>query len=199
MRKIILVRHGQTNSNIEGTTQGHTDTSLNETGIVQAQKTGEYIRKNYDISESWSSDLTRCQMTINQITKNFTTTKLLREMSFGNWENKKFEVLKKQFPELTKLFVQGSEKFKAPKGESFQDMADRSIRFISKLNDDDNQGDYLIVTHGGFLRILIISFLNIPIKNSVNFYFDNCSITEIAYNISNNSLLTKLNDTEHLK
>ena len=115
MRKIILVRHGQTNSNIEGTTQGHTDTSLNETGIVQAQKTGEYIRKNYDIRESWSSDLTRCQMTINQITKNFTTTKLLREMSFGNWENKKFQVLKKQFPELTKMFVQGSKKFKAPK------------------------------------------------------------------------------------
>ena len=75
-------------------------------------------------------------MTINQITKNFTTTKLLREMSFGNWENKKFQVLKKQFPKLTKMFVQGSEKFKAPKGESFQDMVDRSMRFISKLNDE---------------------------------------------------------------
>ena len=49
------------------------------------------------------------------------------------------------------------------------------------------------------LRILIISFLNMPMKNSVNFYFDNCSITEIAYDLSNNSLLTKLNATEHLK
>ena len=81
MRKIILVRHGQTNSNIAGTTQGHTDTSLNETGIVQAQKTGEYIRKNYDISESWSSDLTRCQMTINQITKNLFLTILLMSLA----------------------------------------------------------------------------------------------------------------------
>jgi broad specificity phosphatase PhoE len=138
-------------------------------------------------------------MTINQITEKFTTTKLLREMSFGNWENKKFLVLKKKFPELTKKYVQGSEKFKAPQGESFQNMLDRSIRFISKLNDDDNQGDYLIVTHGGLLRTLIVSFLNMPMKNIVNFHFDNCSITEIAYKISNNSLLTKLNDTQHLK
>ena len=59
MKKIIIVRHGQTNANVEGITQGQIDSELNELGISQAKKTGKYINDNFSIDEAWVSDLSR--------------------------------------------------------------------------------------------------------------------------------------------
>ena len=85
MKKIIIVRHGQTNANVDGITQGQIDSELNELGISQAKKTGKYINDNFSIDEAWVSDLSRTKKTASFITKNFSTTELIREMSFGDW------------------------------------------------------------------------------------------------------------------
>ena len=43
MKKIIIVRHGQTNANVDGITQGQIDSQLNELGISQAKKQGNIL------------------------------------------------------------------------------------------------------------------------------------------------------------
>ena len=105
MKKIIIVRHGQTNANAEGKTQGQIDTDLNNIGLDQAKKAGQYIRANYSINEAWVSDLKRTQQTANQITKNFKTSELIREMSFGKWENHLFENIISEYPKLVKEYL----------------------------------------------------------------------------------------------
>tara|TARA_B110000438_G_scaffold4039_1_gene4071 strand:- start:1633 stop:2250 length:618 start_codon:yes stop_codon:yes gene_type:complete len=186
MKKIIIVRHGQTNSNIEGRIQGQINTPLNDAGLEQAKKTGEFIKNNFSISEAWSSDLIRTQTTAENIFKNFKTTKLIREMSYGDWENNFFEDLPKDSSEQVNEYLNASEKFKAPNGESFQNLFDRASEFIKKLN-FNNDNEVLIVSHGGFMRVLVSSLLDLPKKNLLNFQFENCSITEIL--IKNNKLI----------
>ena len=51
MNRLIIVRHGQTDANVQGKTQGQIDTDLNKNGLEQAKKTGNYIRKNYSIDD----------------------------------------------------------------------------------------------------------------------------------------------------
>ena len=43
MKRLIIVRHGQTDANVQGKTQGQIDTDLNKNGLEQAKKTGNYI------------------------------------------------------------------------------------------------------------------------------------------------------------
>tara|TARA_B110000438_G_scaffold13268_1_gene12813 strand:+ start:2026 stop:2682 length:657 start_codon:yes stop_codon:yes gene_type:complete len=181
MKKLIIVRHGQTNANLEGRTQGQIDTPLNDLGLLQAKKTGEFIKNNFSISEAWSSDLIRTQTTTKNIFKNYKTTNLIREMSFGNWENKLFEAIAKKSPELVKEYQNATDQFKAPDGESFGDLFDRAEEFTKSL-DFNNEKEILIVSHGGFMRVLITYLLNLPKKNLLNFHFENCSITEILVN-----------------
>ena len=86
---IYIIRHGQTDWNIEHRTQGQTDIALNTNGIKQAELITQKIA-NLKINNIISSDLKRAYMTAQIINKNFNkkieTDKRLREFCFGTLE-----------------------------------------------------------------------------------------------------------------
>ena len=198
MKKIIIVRHGQTNANLNGITQGQVDSELNEKGISQAEKTGIYIRNNYSVDETWASDLSRTRKTASYITKEFSTSKLIREMSFGDWENHLFEDISKKYPKLVEKYSIGSDNFKAPNGETFEDMFLRGEKFLTNI-DLNESNTCLIVSHGGFMRTLIPLIMGLPRKSMLNFQFDNCSISEFNFPKKDRvPILHKINYIDHL-
>mgnify|MGYP001166361819 FL=1 len=196
MNRLIIVRHGQTDANVQGKTQGQIDTDLNKNGLEQAKKTGNYIRKNYSIDETWASDLKRTQQTAKEISQVSVKTNLLREMSFGKWENRLFKEIMDEFPDLVKDYANASDNFKAPDGESFIDMHERAKNFMKNISWEKETT--LIVSHGGFMRVLLTTILNLPRKNLLNFQFENCSITEVIKIENKQPILNKINFTEHL-
>ena len=84
-----IVRHGQTNWNILGKTQGHGNSDLTEKGENQALELAKAI-KEYPIDFIYSSDLGRAVQTAeiigNTIGVDVEETPALREMGFGDWE-----------------------------------------------------------------------------------------------------------------
>lgn len=61
---ILLIRHGETDWNVEQKIQGHTDIPLNLKGVAQAQAVGEKLaREHADIKAIYSSDLSRAYVT----------------------------------------------------------------------------------------------------------------------------------------
>ena len=60
--KLIVVRHGYSVTNVTNTFAGNLDVELNEIGIMQAEKAGEYLKK-YKIDKIYSSDLVRAYKT----------------------------------------------------------------------------------------------------------------------------------------
>lgn len=66
---IYLVRHGQTDWNIEHRIQGQTDVPLNATGRAQAVELSEKL-SNFNIQKIISSDLSRAKETAEIINRN---------------------------------------------------------------------------------------------------------------------------------
>ncbi|MCH8807312.1 MAG: histidine phosphatase family protein, partial [Planctomycetes bacterium] len=59
MTRLIMIRHGETNWNVEQRKQGRNDQPLNEKGQAQASLASRYVETMFDIVKVWSSPLQR--------------------------------------------------------------------------------------------------------------------------------------------
>ena len=96
-----IIRHGETNWNLERRLQGWTDIDLNQRGIEQAKNLARYLSNgffNNPPDHIYSSDLQRAydtaQAVANQFTMNVTQIHGLRERHYGILEGQSWELLK---------------------------------------------------------------------------------------------------------
>ena len=148
---IYIIRHGQTDWNIEHRTQGQTDIALNTNGIKQAELITEKIA-NFKIDSIISSDLKRAYMTAQIINKKFNKTietdKRLREFCFGTLEG---IIRDKITQETWKDFNDNPKHYKA---ETKEEVFDRIKSFINDLKIININQNTLVVTHGGPIRMI---------------------------------------------
>ena len=87
--KLILVRHGETEWNMQQRFQGHLDIPLNSKGQWQARQAARALA-DQSIDHLFSSDLLRAQATARSIADTcgcaVQTDSRLREKGFGAWE-----------------------------------------------------------------------------------------------------------------
>ena len=146
---IYLIRHGQTDWNMERKIQGQTDIPLNINGKHQAEGVAEEIT-NLKIDRIISSDLSRAKETAEIINKKIGTKitfdERIREVDYGDFEGKFIENIK---DEEWILFNQNPEK---KNGESRKHVYDRVKNFLKEIKDDEN---VLVVTHSGALKMML--------------------------------------------
>ncbi len=106
--KIYLIRHGQTDWNIQGRIQGSHDIPLNETGRRQA----ELLAKGMDsrpVSRIFSSTLTRAMETAERISSRqkveICFMPQLIEVEFGKWEGMTWEEIMEAYPKEYRLWA----------------------------------------------------------------------------------------------
>ncbi|KAG8908528.1 hypothetical protein FRB99_005888 [Tulasnella sp. 403] len=89
--QVFLVRHGETNENVQGIVQGQLDTQLNDAGREQARLVGNFL-KQVQFHRAFTSDLQRASDTAKEIIKQqphelrLTLDKGLRERALGDME-----------------------------------------------------------------------------------------------------------------
>lgn len=161
MLELVLVRHGETDSNRTHTIQGHLNTPLSEVGEEQARRVGKHLADQI-FHAALSSDLSRAVSTgeaiksCNSTVKELLLEPVLRERSFGDLEGKPFEAMMEALKGLSK---EEKHNYEPPNGESGDVFRERIEKFLkvlhSRASDLKMENPVILVTtHGGFIRDL---------------------------------------------
>jgi 2,3-bisphosphoglycerate-dependent phosphoglycerate mutase len=169
--RLLFIRHGQTAWNKEKKLQGHTDITLDETGIIQAREVAAYCRQFAgELSALYSSDLQRALQTAQEISKTVLKTVQthagLRE-GFGG----KAEGLTRE--EREKLY--GKSFFNYPEAEQKVQILERVKNCINEIDKKHRGSTVIMVTHAGVLRTLL-EYASHPDASAVSLH--NCCVVE---------------------
>ena len=178
-RVFYIFRHGETDWNRERRCQGHTNTSLNSTGLLQAQQLAQKLL-DFPLEVIVSSDLDRALMTGKTVAEMkgvpLIVDSRLREMSYGKAEGMLFEEAVKTFGselwQQLQSFKKENDHAGFPEGETRLSSRLRFHQVLLELIEKTNHQVIGISTHGGALRNILHSFLPedqqmLPIPNCV--------------------------------
>jgi len=158
LRTLFLFRHGETDWNREGRLQGHTDTPLNQTGLVQAQALSEILRP-HRLDAVVSSDLSRARTTAQIVAEALGlplfTDAGLRETNVGAAEGLLWSDAKTRFGEgLTeRWYSDGDVAF--PGGETGTETRIRGLAALQRFAAAQPFRRIGVSTHGAMLRQLM--------------------------------------------
>ena len=171
--KIYVTRHGQTDWNVQGKTQGRTDIELNEVGIKQAKQTKEEL-KNVDIDLIICSPLKRAKQTAEIINEGRNIQIIfdnqIIERNFGEFEGKKIK-----FDE----FWDYNAHPRYQRAETIQEIISRISNFLDKIKEEYKDKNVLLVTHGGVSIAINCYFKGIHEDGKlINYCLHNCEVQE---------------------
>ena len=197
MTRLILIRHGETNWNVERRKQGRNDQPLNETGADQAKLAAQYVKSSYDIRKVWSSPLQRCSATAALFDMPVSTSDHLLEIDYGEWECLLTSEIEQNFSHLLNGHV---DQMDPPGGEMRSNLPVRGHCWIDESQIEEQEGDVVLVGHGGAMKGLLVALLNLPDEAMDTLVIDNCSVSvvEINPNVKSPNRLVALNHTAHL-
>lgn len=162
MVKLLVIRHGETDSNKNNVIMGHSDVPLNARGKKQAKLCGSHLLETKTkISSFYSSTLLRAIETTEIIKQelNFVDkihyTSDLTERSFGNFEGKTYMEVRNQ---LNNKNGKWDITVKPPNGESGLEFYSRVKNGINKILNEKNwekDDQIVLLTHGGTIRHLL--------------------------------------------
>jgi 2,3-bisphosphoglycerate-dependent phosphoglycerate mutase len=164
MPKLILLRHGQSQWNLENRFTGWVDVDLSDLGVQEAKNAGAHLR-DVSIDRVFTSALSRARRTMELALQAAGKQGLpieadaaLNERHYGDLQGlNKAETAKKYGDEQVKLWRRSFDvKPPGPGGESLQDTIARVLPYWSaKILPALRRGeDVLVVAHGNSLRAL---------------------------------------------
>ena len=169
MPNLVIVRHGQSQWNLENRYTGWVDIDLSPLGIEEAHQAGKKLR-GYTFDKAYTSALIRAQRTLDIILEEMGTNhieiekdKALNERMYGDLQGLNKDDTKKQFGEEQVRLWRRSYDVPPPNGESLKDTAARVLPYYeAKIKPDLQAGkNVLIVAHGNSLRALVMSLDNL--------------------------------------
>ncbi|MEW6179668.1 MAG: histidine phosphatase family protein [Chloroflexota bacterium] len=165
--EIWLVRHGQTDWNVDGRYQGQADMPLNEIGEMQARDLAKKI-KEIDFDAIYSSDLRRALATA-QILAGDREVKVdprLREIHQGVWEGQLFSDIRRQYADFFENRKQNPLESRPPGGETLQEVAERVKACVDEITNRHPGKRVLIVSHGLVIATLVAAAKGFPLSQA---------------------------------
>jgi broad specificity phosphatase PhoE len=165
-RRLVLLRHGETDWNLTGRAQGHADVPLNATGHAQARTVARVLAGLGPV-RLWSSDLMRAVQTAEYVA---VATGLavekdarLRDDDVGERSGLTMGEFAAEFPERHANWLHDSESRLLPGEETTRQVRHRIVPALRECLDSLATGETgVAVLHGASLRVGLMGLLGWP-------------------------------------
>ena len=155
MTKLILVRHCQSEGNLEKFFQGTIDTDITDVGFDQINRTAVLL-KNEHIDVIYSSPKKRALKSAKGINVyhnvDIKTDERLCEIDAGLWEGILLENIQKTFPQAYDKWKNDPANFAAPGGETMTHVYERVSAAVKDIVSQNKEKTICIVSHGCAIR-----------------------------------------------
>ena len=192
MTTVLMIRHGESEANRNKVFAGHLDADLQHRGEKQAEKTAEFVAKNYKVDKIYASDLKRAFKTgkavADRLSMDVIPDRRLREINAGKWEGETFDDLEKKYPVEYTIWRTDLGNARCPEGESTKELGERILAALTEIA-SENEGKTVVMatlatpvramqtycTYGDFGRMQDVKWVS---NASVSeFFFENGKFT----------------------
>ena len=158
MTTLILVRHGQSEANLDKCFAGQTNPDLTQMGHEQAEALSTWIIENFKTDKIYSSDLIRAYNTAKPTSEKIDVpiikSKALREINAGYWQGKTFDDIIDEFPVEYSVWLNNIGNAVCPGGESVEELLYRILTALRKIAKENPDKTVLVVTHATPIRVI---------------------------------------------
>ena len=199
--KLLLVRHGETDWNLQGRSQGHTDIPLNDNGIRQAKCLAERLR-GIEITGAYCSDLVRARVTAETVLAGrdgmtAIVDPRLRELGLGVWEGLHATEIASRYQREREEWVSSPSSFRISGGETLVEVQARMDSAFDAILSSHDEGTVLVVSHGYALITWICGVLGLHLDRFRHIWLDPTGVSEVI-RMGERWILRGLNDRSHL-
>lgn len=199
--RLIVVRHGETQWNVQKRTQGTTDTKLTTKGERQAQQLSHRIQA-MQVDGIVTSPLQRACETARIIAlpnhKTISIDAALIEIRFGKWEGLTFDEIGEQYPQELSVWSKTPHLSEIPQAESVNEVIARVDDFLARMQLNHKDETIAAVTHSLPSKLIVARSIGLPLENIHSLRIDNASLTVIDF-YPDRPVLRLMNDTVHLQ
>ncbi|MBO0848648.1 MAG: histidine phosphatase family protein [Pseudonocardia sp.] len=166
LRRLVLVRHGETDFNAEGRMQGHLDSELTQVGLAQARRVAPALAR-FKPARLLSSDLSRAARTAEEIGLvcglPVELDTRLRETHLGEWQGLTVAQVEVGWPGALDTW-RADPTWSPPGGESRVAVAARAMPLVEQLAAEfaeEPPMTVLLCAHGGLISALTCALLGL--------------------------------------
>lgn len=199
VRHLLLVRHGETEGNLEEIAHGRSESPLNDRGVRQAMLTGRFLKDwQRDYHRVFTSPLSRARDTGRHIAEALELPTAVHddlvEACLGDLEGVTYEELE-AFGYARKSIR--DDDFQGHNGESPNQLAARMVQTVEEIHLRHPDENLIVVSHGAALSHLIARLMQTRPVFGPQYIMRNSAVTELTFSEGSPELST-FNFHEHL-
>ncbi|MBK0404740.1 histidine phosphatase family protein [Adhaeribacter sp. BT258] len=202
VKKVYLIRHGQTDYNLQNIVQGSgVDAPLNATGHWQAEQFYNHYR-HLPFDKVYTSVLQRAQQSVSGFIQDGIPHEAyegLNEINWGSREGTKITLEEDlYYHNMIATWQAGNTHVPIAGGESPEDVARCQLPVLEMLKTRPEEKNVLVCMHGRAMRVFLCQILNYPLRCMDTFEHKNLGLYVLHYTGSFFRVADYLN-LEHLK
>jgi len=198
---VYLIRHGETQWNVEDRVQGNSDSPLSPRGQTQIQRLAERLHAE-GLAQLYTSDLPRAYATAAAIAQRgslpLVVHRDLREIHLGEWEGRTPEEINRHYAGAFDRWRAAPSAIKIPGSEPLPQFRSRTWQVMETILRHTPAGPIAVVTHGGVIASLLARLLDADFDLLLpRLRLDNGGVSVVDFNHGFH-VIHAINDLHHL-